>query len=289
MSDVDEVPYAEVIGDPISQSKSPVIHGFWIERLGLKASYGARRVTTETLPEYIATSRGNANWQGCNITMPLKEAVIPLLDGLDPVAKAIGAVNTVYRGADGKLVGTNTDAGGFLEPLLGILDKQHLFRMARIIGNGGAARAIVAALVENGFTLVLAARNVGKARNLLVELAPDGEHYTAPLAHFAEATDFPFDDREGCLDLIVNASPLGMKGNPPLLFDWSHAPPGSIVYDIVTSPAETQFLEAASKAGCQTISGLAMLVGQAAIAFEKFFGVQPPRDCDEQLLDLLRT
>ncbi|MEL7187973.1 MAG: shikimate dehydrogenase [Pseudomonadota bacterium] len=289
MSDPENTPFAEVIGDPIMQSKSPLIHGFWIKRLGIEARYGARRVTVETLPDYIETSRQNPKWLGCNITMPLKQAVIPLIDELEPIAEAIGAVNTVYRGDNGKLIGTNTDAGGFLEPLEDILKDQHLFRMARIIGNGGAARAIVAALAQRGFTLVLAARNVGKARSLLGEIATNGEHYTAPLAHFAEATDFDFDDREGCLDLIINASPLGMRGNPPLSFDWSHAPPGSIVYDIVTSPTETPFLMSAKEAGFQTVSGLGMLVGQAAIAFEKLFGQAPPRAFDEQLQDMLRV
>lgn len=289
MSNAETLPFAEVIGDPIVQSKSPLIHGFWIERLGLDVRYGARQVTLESLEKYIETSRQNPHWRGCNITMPLKEAVIPLIDELEPDAKAIGAVNTVYRGSEGQLIGANTDAGGFLEPLKGMLSQKHLFRMARIIGNGGAARAIVAALSEQGFTLVLAARSVGKARKLLTELAPGGEHYTAPLAHFADPTDFSFDDREGCLDLIINASPLGMKGKPPLLFNWTHAPPGSVVYDIVTSPSETLFLDAAQRAGFNTISGLAMLVAQAAIAFEKFFGQAPPRSFDDQLQKVLRA
>ncbi len=289
MSDAEHLPFAEVIGDPIIQSKSPLIHGFWIERLGLDMRYGARQVTPESLDAYIETSRQNPKWRGCNITMPLKEAVIPLIDELEPDAKAIGAVNTVYRGTDGQLIGANTDAGGFLEPLEDILRQKHLFRMARIIGNGGAARAIVAALLEQGFTIVLAARNVGKARSLLSELAPKGEHYVAPLAHFADPTDFSFDDREGCLDLIINASALGMEGRPPLLFNWTHAPPGSVVYDIVTSPPETLFLDAAHRAGFKTISGFAMLVGQAAIAFEKFFGQAPPRSFDDQLHKVLRA
>lgn len=284
-----DCPYADVIGDPIIQSKSPLIHGFWIKRLGLKASYGARRISPTTLPDYIATSRQDPNWRGCNITMPLKQAALSCVDELDRVAQTIGAVNTIYRGQNGQLIGTNTDADGFLEPLRDLLREKHLFRMARIIGNGGAARAMVAALAAQGFTLVVAARNVGNARSLLADIAAKGEHYTAPLAHFAQPTDFAFDDREGCLDLIVNASPLGMKGNPPLLFDWSHAPPRSVVYDIVTSPSDTLFLQGARKQGFDTISGLAMLVGQAAIAFEKFFGAAPPRQFDAQLLDELRV
>ena len=120
-------------------------------------------------------------------------------------------------------------------------------------------------------------------------LAPAGEHHAIDLAHFANRTDFPFDDREGCLDLVVNASPLGMRGQPRLAFDWSHAPPGSIAYDIVTDPAETRFLADARTAGFATIDGLAMLIGQAAAAFTHFFGVEPLREDDAALLALLRA
>jgi shikimate dehydrogenase len=221
--------------------------------------------------------------------MPLKQAIMPYCDAIEPQAEAIGAVNTVYRGEDDALVGANTDAPGFVEPLLPALEHRHLFRMARIIGTGGAARAIIAALGERGFTLVLAGRNETKARALLDELAGPGEHHVAPLAHFAEPTDFAFDDRRGCLDLIVNASPLGMRGQPPLAFDWSHAPPGAIAYDIVTDPVDTPFLAAARAGGHPAVSGLSMLVGQAAAAFERFFGLAPPRDGDAELQEALRA
>ena len=145
--------------------------------------------------------------------MPHKQAIIPLLDALDPFAQRLGAVNTVVRQEDGSLKGFNTDANGFLEPLRTVLSEKHLFRMARIIGTGGASRAIIAALADHGFTLVVAGRNPDKARTLLDELAPRGEHHAIHLDHFAKPTDFAFDDREGCLDLIVNASSLGMSGN----------------------------------------------------------------------------
>lgn len=280
-------PYAEVIGDPISQSKSPKIHGFWLEQLGLKANYGSQRVTTNTLDKYISERREDPLWRGCNVTMPLKQAIMPLIDAIEPHAKAIGAINTVFRGEGERLVGTNTDTVGFLEPLRSVLSQEHLFRMARIIGNGGAARAIVSALSECNFTFVVAARDETRARAMLDELVPHGEHYTAPLDHFAEPTDFDFDDREGCLDLVVNASPLGMQGQSELVFDWSHAPPGSIAYDIVTDPVETHFLKGASLAGLSTIGGLSMLIGQAAAAFEKLFGEAPHRSFDAQLLEEL--
>lgn len=282
------IPYAEVIGDPIAQSKSPIIHGFWLKQLGIEARYGAHQVTPKTLADYVLNRRDDPAWKGCNVTMPLKQEIMPLLDTIEPDAQKIGAVNTVYRGDYGQLVGANTDAVGFQEPLLPLLEAEHYFRMARIIGTGGAARAIVSALAQHGFAMVIAARNQTKARALLDELASNGEHYTAPLGHFAQTSDFAFDDREGCLDLVVNASPLGMRGHAALEFDWTHAPPGSIAYDIVTDPVRTQFLADAEKAGFKTIDGLAMLVGQAANAFEHFFGRSPPRDADDELRKVLK-
>lgn len=275
--------YAEVIGDPVAQSKSPAIHNFWLGRLGVDAEYRAMRVGIDQIADYLATRREDFDWRGCNVTMPLKQEIIPHLDAIEAPADLIGAVNTVHRIADGQLAGTNSDSAGFLEPLRDELQKQHLFRMARILGTGGAARAIVAALASHGFTIVLAGRNLEKARAILDELAPQGEHHAVDLAHFAQATQFPFDDREGCLDLVINASPLGMRGQPPLRFDWSHAPPGAIAYDIITDPLETEFLKAARAAGHKTIDGLSMLIGQAARGFELFFGQAPPREYDAQL------
>lgn len=280
-------PYAEVIGDPIAQSKSPAIHGFWLEKLGIAGTYLSSHVTVEGLADYLERRRADPAWRGCNVTMPHKQAVPPLLDRVEGAARSIGAVNTVVRADDGVLVGRNTDAGGFLEPLHDRLAETHYFRMARVLGTGGAARAIVAALAGEGFTIVLAGRDPAKARALLDELAPRGEHHAVDLAHFATATDFAFDDRQGCLDLVVNASPLGMAGQPELAFDWSHAPPDSVAYDIVTHPVDTGFLRAARRAGHPTIDGLAMLIGQAALAFEMFFGAAPPRAHDGELRSLL--
>lgn len=281
-------PYAEVIGDPIAHSKSPKIHGFWLARLGIAGGYRATNVAPEALPDYLAARRNDPDWRGCNITMPHKQAVIPLIDRIEAPADTIGAVNTVTRGSEGGLSGTNTDASGFLEPLKRDLEQPHYFRMARILGTGGAARAIIAALALHNFTLVVAGRDPGKARALLDELAPNGEHHAIDLAHFAQPTDFPFDDREGCLDLVINASSLGMAGQPPLAFDWSHAPPGSIAYDIVTAPLDTPFLQGARAKGHRTIDGLSMLIGQAAVAFERFFGQAPPRQHDDELRNILQ-
>ncbi|WP_394730259.1 shikimate dehydrogenase family protein [Altererythrobacter sp. GH1-8] len=280
-------PYAEVIGDPIAQSKSPLLHGFWLEKLGIEAEYRACHVKPEGLADYFVDRRADSSWRGCNITMPHKQAAREHLYSVEEIASSIGAVNTVYPAFDRMLAGTNTDAAGFLEPLREDLAQEHYFRMARILGTGGAARAIIAALAGEGFTLVVAGRNPDKARALLDELAPDGEHHAVHLDHFAEPTDFKFDDREGCLDLVVNATALGMKGQPPLKFDLSHAPPRSIFYDIVYSPLETELLADAAKAGFRTLDGLNMLIGQAAVAFEHFFGQAAPREYDAELRELL--
>jgi shikimate dehydrogenase len=281
--------YAEVIGDPIAQSKSPAIHTFWLGKLGIEAGYRAAHVNAENLTDYLRARGADEVWRGCNVTMPHKQAVMPHLARLHPLAERIGAVNTIVREADGSLTGYNTDVAGFLEPLRPWLEQRHLFRMARVLGTGGAARAIVAALVDANVVLVLAGRDRAKARTLLDELDPGGEHHAADLTHFADPSDFAFDDREGCFDLIVNASPLGMAGQPPLAFDLSHAPPGSVVYDIVTHPADTPLLQAARAAGLRTIDGLSMLIGQAAVAFEKFFGVPAPRAARRRARALLTS
>lgn len=268
--------YAEVIGDPIAQSKSPAMHGFWLEQLGLAGKYRATHVRAAELADYLAARRADRVWRGCNVTMPHKQAVIPLLDRLDPLAARVGAVNTIVP-EQGALVGYNTDVPGFLEPLSEALARPHLFRMARVLGTGGAARAIVTALAQTGAVIVLAGRDPEKARALLDELDPAGEHHAVDLAHFSAPTDFSFDDRAGCLDLVVNATSLGMAGHAPLVFDYSHAPPGSVFYDIVTSPLDTPFLRGARAAGFAAVDGLSMLIGQADHAFRRFFGTNPPR------------
>lgn len=279
--------YAEVIGDPIAQSKSPTIHNFWLEELGIPGHYDRALVKADGLADYLANRRADPDWRGCNVTMPHKQAVIPLLDRLDPLAAKIGAVNTIVREDDGTLTGYNTDAPGFLEPLGPRLAEPHLLRMARIFGTGGAARAIIAALSAEGFIIVLAGRDPAKARSLLDELAAGTGHHAISLDHFADPTDFAFDDRTQLFDVIVNASPLGMTGNPPLAFDFSHAPPNSVVYDIVTSPLDTAFLQQARAAGFETVDGLSMLIGQADAAFMHFFGAKPPRDRDAELRRLI--
>lgn len=277
--------YAEVIGDPISHSRSPMVHKHWLEGAGITADYRATKVSSEDLQNFFEARRADPDWRGCNVTIPHKQAVMPLLDEIDPAAGRIGAVNTVVP-RDGRLIGYNTDYAGFLEPLRPLLKQHHLFRMARIFGAGGAAKAIALALHDQGFTIVVGARNLDQARSLRENFEPD-DTLMAHLDHFAEPIDFPWDDREGILDVVVNTTSLGMKGQPPLLLDFSHVPPNAVIYDIVYAPLETPLLAEARARGLRTVDGLAMLIGQAAVAFEHFFGVPAPREDDAVLRERL--
>jgi shikimate dehydrogenase len=279
------IPYAEVIGDPVGHSKSPAIHGFWLEKLGLEREYRRTAVEAAELGAYLERRRRDPDWVGCNVTIPHKQAVLPFLDRIDRGAAEIGAVNTVVREGD-ELVGYNSDGAGFLEPLRPLLGRRHLFRMARIIGAGGAARAVAHALWGEGFTLVVIARDPAKAEALRSRFDP-AHSYAAARGDFAQPTDFAFDDREGMLDLVINTTPLGMTGQPPLQLDFSHVPPGAVIYDIVYAPLETALLAEARARGLRTIDGLEMLVGQAAIAFRKFYGQDAPREHDLELRELL--
>jgi shikimate dehydrogenase len=285
-----KLPYAEVIGDPIAHSKSPLIHGFWIEKLGIEANYERCHVPPDALDDHLAQRRLDQDWRGCNVTIPHKQAVMAMLDRIDPHAEAIGAVNTIVRTWDGGLTGYNSDGGGFMEPLRPLLAHSHLLRMARIIGSGGAARAITHALADDGFTIAIIARDQNKALDILREIdAQASESMTASIESWAEPTAFEWDDRSGVVDLVVNTTSLGMHGQAPLVIDFSHVPPGALVYDIVYSPLETPLLAEARARGLKTFDGLEMLVGQAAVAFERFFGRPAPREHDAELRALLTS
>lgn len=264
--------YAEVIGDPVSHSKSPLIHNFWLEKLGVDASYRAFHVHSDGLEAYFALRRDDPDWRGCNITIPHKIAALDYVSDPGGVRDTIGAINTVAHGPDSRMFGTNTDAAGFLGP---ILDLPLEGAPIAVIGSGGAARAILFALAQVGCgPVTLLARNALKASALLARFDLKGE--VKPLgARLPEAT------------LLVNASPLGMKGQPALDLDLSPLPEDAVVYDIVYSPLETELLKAARTRGLETVDGLEMLVGQAALAFELFFDVAPPEGYDDALRALL--
>jgi shikimate dehydrogenase len=271
------MPWAEVIGDPIAQSKSPLMHRFWLDRLGIDGRYERTHVRTADLGGFFAQRRADPAWRGCNVTLPHKRAVMPMLDRIDALARRIGAVNTIVP-EGGQLVGYNTDAPGFLEPLRPWLDRRHLLRTARILGAGGAARAIAHALWDEGFILIVAARDPDKAQAVVQGFDAKDVHVCS-LDTLARPIDFHWgeggDDR---LDLLVNATSLGMTGNPPLQIDFSNVPPGAIVYDAVYAPLETPLLKQARTGGHAVIDGLAMLIGQGRIAFRQFFGKDPPGD-----------
>ena len=265
-------PYAEVIGDPISHSKSPLIHGFWLEALGIDAEYRLFHVKHEALKEYFANRRADPDWVGCNITIPHKLAALDHVEDRENIRGTIGAINLVVREANGALVGANTDVAGFAAPLAG---RDWSGAHVAVIGAGGAARAILFALAKLEVRHVtILNRNPEKAAALLNGFAITGEA-------------LPLDAPLPPVDLLVNASSLGMTGKPPLRLDLETLSPHAIVYDVVYAPLETPLLLGARARKLRTIDGLDMLIGQAAEAFTRFFGAQPPRDRDAELRALL--
>lgn len=266
------LPYAEVIGDPIAHSKSPIIHNFWLDALGIEAEYRKTLVKREELAAYFLRRRADPDWLGCNITIPHKVAALDYVDDPGGIRERIGAINTVACETGGPLIGTNTDAGGFLQPLLA--RKWH-GTSAILAGAGGAALAIAFALRSVGvMDLTIVARDVAKGKALLDRLGLSGavQDFGAPLPP---------------AQLLVNATSLGMTGNPPYAPDLSALPGSALVYDVVYAPLDTPLLNAARAAELETIDGLEMLIGQAALAFDIFFDAQPPREKDAELRTLL--
>ena len=262
-------PLAQVIGDPIAHSKSPLIHRFWLDALGLPGDYTRAHVTADGLTDYIARSRENPDWRGCNVTLPHKIAVMDLVDDPGGVRGSIGAMNTVLRQPDGSLIGTNTDAGGFAAPIAGLdLTDAHV----AVVGAGGAARAVLFALAKLGVGRVTVMnRSPLKAAGLLAGFGLKGD--VVPLGAPLAPT----------VALVVNASALGMAGQPPLDLDLLPLGDEAVVYDIVYAPLETPLLAQARARDLETVDGLEMLIGQAALAFALFFGREPPRDRDADL------
>ncbi|HKX78586.1 MAG TPA: shikimate dehydrogenase [Novosphingobium sp.] len=266
-------PYAEVIGDPISHSKSPLIHNFWLEKLGIDAEYRACHVRPEELADYFTRRRGDADWRGCNVTIPHKEAVLPFLDTVTCDAQAIGAVNTIRRSEDGRLNGRNTDVNGIWRATD---DAAITGERLLLIGAGGAARAAAFALGKRDPAFVtIMNRSVDKAEELLAEFRLLGAAVpigTAP-----------------SVQLIVNATSLGMKGQPPLPVAIDALPATATVFDMVYVPLETKLLHEARKRGLRAVDGLVMLIEQADEAFGAFFNTAPPRQHDAELRALLTS
>jgi shikimate dehydrogenase len=255
---------AGIIGWPVAHSRSPRLHGFWLERHAVDGAY----VPLAIPPEYFTTAvRGllQAGFAGANVTIPHKRAAFALCDSVDPSAQRAGAVNTlVFR--DGKIIGSSTDGWGFLANL-----RAHgvdpAAGPALILGAGGAARAVSAALLDTGVPVTIANRTPAHAEGLAHDLPG------LRVIPWAQRSDAITDQA-----LLVNTTSLGMQGHPPLLLDLDHAAPALAVADIVYVPLQTPLLSAAAARDLRTVEGLGMLLHQAVPGFRSWFGVEPQVD-----------
>ena len=257
---------AGVIGWPVAQSRSPVLHGHWLSQYGIKGTYLPLPVRPERLTEAIRGLRA-LGFSGCNVTIPHKLGVLKLVDQVDPVAARIGAVNTVVVQDDGTLSGFNTDAYGFLASLRDIRgDFKAGAGPVVILGAGGAARAVVVALLDDGAREIRLTNRTTERAQELARIDP------------SRITVVAWDKRGSALDgaaLLVNTTSQGMVGYTPLDIALDALPKGSAVCDIVYNPLETPLLAAARKRGNTAIDGLGMLLHQAVPAFEAFYGTRP--------------
>ena len=251
------------MGWPVGHSLSPRLHGYWLKRYGIDGDYEALPVEPETLSAALK-ALAKRNFQGVNLTVPHKEAAMEIVDEIEPLARRIGAINTVIVRADGTLYGRNTDAYGFAQNLLAAGFKPG--KTATLLGAGGAARAGIAALLDMGFTDIrIVNRTREKAEKLAAEFAPE------------KIRAFDWNDSKALEDteLLANATSLGLKGQPPLELVLSALPREAWVTDMVYAPLQTDLLKRAAAQGCKTVDGLGMLLHQARPAFAEFFGTDP--------------
>ena len=254
-----------VIGHPVAHSRSPLIHKYWLAVHHIKADYTRVDVAPEDIESFF-DKFASGPYIGASVTVPHKEIAFRKVFEADAVAKALGAVNTLWH-KDGRLYGASTDVHGFIANLNRSQPRwQSQVETALVIGAGGAARAVVYGLLERKVqNIVVANRTVTRAR----ELAAHFQNRITPSAlgnlrlHLREA------------DLLVNTTSLGMKGQPPLEIDLDPLKQSAIVCDIVYAPLETDLLKAARLRGNPVVDGLGMLLHQAAPAFERWFGVRP--------------
>lgn len=264
-------PKAFVIGHPVAHSRSPLIHGHWLETLGIAGSYERIDVPPEALPAFLA-SFPEDGFVGGNVTVPHKEAVFAWLSeggySLSDTARRLGAVNTLSVLPDGRLRGHNTDGQGFvasIDEAVGASWETGVDR-AIVVGAGGAARAIVGALLDRGLRIAIVNRTAERAEAIRA-FAPKRIEVLAPEDVAKRPAGF-----------LVNTTSLGMKGQPPLDLDLAFLPAGAIVADIVYVPAETPLLAAARARGLRRVGGLGMLLHQAVPGFELWFGKRPKVD-----------
>lgn len=260
-----------LIGYPLGHSLSPKIHAAALSACGLEGDYSLFPIPSEDkqgLKDLLARVR-SGEITGLNVTIPHKQNVIEFMDELTPTAKVIGAVNTIHM-RENKLIGDNTDALGFLADVKRFIGNRELGigKSAIVLGAGGSARAVVYALVNDGWNVSIAARRIEQAEQLANSF---------PTHHFSLTT---FDLQPVSFDLIVNTTPLGMTPNTessPLPENLS-LPANTFVYDLVYNPRETKLVRDARAQGLNASTGLGMLIEQAALAFETWTGHNPPRE-----------
>lgn len=264
-----EGPKAFVVGWPIEHSRSPLIHGYWLDRHKLAGSYAKLAIPAERIEEFLRAFAGQG-FVGGNVTIPHKEAAFAIADVVDDSARAVGAANTVWMEGD-KLVAANTDTHGFMAHLsVSAPDWRKAARPVTVLGAGGAARAIVHGLMSAGVPEIrIVNRTRRKADGLCAYFAPSA-------STLLRAWDW--DRRSDALEdagLLVNATSLGMVNSQPLDVDIQALPAKAVVADIVYAPLETDLLRRASGRGLTCVDGLGMLLHQAVPGFERWFGVRP--------------
>ncbi len=267
---------AAVIGYPIHHSLSPKIHGFWLKQKAIKGTYETIEVTPDAFENFLQKTAFSFN--GFNVTLPFKEHVFKYIhqtygsSHISPLAQKIGAVNTVTV-KQGQLWGDNSDAFGFWENIKYKLSNNST---ALVLGAGGASRAIIAALQEGGFKrIILVNRTLERAQKL-------GRDFSIEVALWDELPQFlPYTS------MLVNCTSLGMVGKPDLNIDLSDLPPQALVTDIVYTPLYTSFLKQAQNQGNPVKSGLGMLLHQARLGFENWFG--KPAFVDDALTEYIES
>ena len=260
------LPRAFVAGYPIKHSRSPLIHGYWLNRLAIQGTYEKVAVSPEDFPAFISSLKnGEAGFVGGNVTIPHKEMASRLADRIDPLAEELGAANTLWL-SEGELHATNTDGIGFA----GNLDASHpgwdQADVAVVLGAGGASRAILQSLRDRGFKEIhVVNRTLPRAQELVDRFGTKLRAH--PMAAIPELLQEA--------GLFVNTSSLGMDGSEAPELPFNAMRPGSLITDIVYVPLKTPFLVQAEKAGLATVDGLGMLLHQAVPGFERWFGERP--------------
>jgi shikimate dehydrogenase len=264
-----------LIGYPLGHSLSPKLHTAALQACGLEGDYSLFPIAPDdrkSLKELLSRVR-SGEIQGLNVTIPHKQNVIPFLDELTPTAAAIGAVNTIYL-KNNKLIGDNTDAQGFLTDLKRFLTTETRRRgklNTLVLGAGGSARAVVYALINDGWDVILAARRIEQAEQLALSVAH----------HQLLITNYDLSNIElSNTSLIINTTPVGMTPNAAQS-PWpknSPFPPHAAIYDLVYNPPQTKLVQDAHRQGLQVTTGLGMLIEQAALSFEIWTGYHPSRE-----------